>query len=317
MANMSHREMHETIQLEKSVRRLRETLLGGVSLDLAVLLMRKYNNNYSLVVKHIVLMVDDTSDELDDEDRREIANDPLVQDVIRTIRAEEERKQQSQAQPADDSDMKKLVRRLSKANLMSFDRANDAMMPWRERQFSCKRCDSYWWRRVPERKQVSRCRKCKKKYDPVPPDKMWGYAEFHCLNCGNVFGGFGQMGLPAPCYSCSSAVTPSRILPPRKSQGPRSRRPHSCCAEDCYNRREPHVLGTFCVHPRSRQRRHLSKVMYPSPEHQSTGSTVATCLSQGSLMECDVDEIIEEDILEEEEDRGISEESTDDEESGD
>eukprot|EP00062_Callorhinchus_milii_P021084 gi/632977424/ref/XP_007905335.1/ PREDICTED: UPF0515 protein C19orf66 homolog [Callorhinchus milii] len=311
---MSHREMQEKVQLEKSVRRLRETLLGGVLLERAVLLMRKYFNNYSLVVRHIVLMVNDSSDELDDEDRRDIENDPVVQNVINTLRAEEDRKKNAQEEPSEDSDIKKLGQRLTKANLVLFNRTNDALMPWRDCQFSCQRCDRFWWRRVPERKQVSRCRKCKKKYDPVPADKLWGYAEFHCQQCGNVFGGFGQMHLPAPCYSCNAAVTPTRILPPRKSQGPRSRRPHSCCAEDCYNRKEPHVLGTFCVHPRSRQRRGLARVVYASPEHHSTGSTVATCLSQGSLMECDVEDIIEEDIIEEEENQS---ESSEDEESGD
>ena len=34
--------------------------------------------------------------------------------------------------------------------------------------------------------QVSTCKFCKTKYDPVPRDQEWGLAEFACV-CGNVF----------------------------------------------------------------------------------------------------------------------------------
>ncbi|XP_067877279.1 shiftless antiviral inhibitor of ribosomal frameshifting protein homolog isoform X2 [Heterodontus francisci] len=227
----------------------------------------------------------------------------LEKGVIETLRAEEKKakKKSTKVTIKEDPDVKKLASDLTEKNLKLFNQANAKLIPWEEKLFACSQCDSYWWRRVPERKQVSRCRRCKVKYDPVPLDQMWGYAEFHCQGCGNVFGGFGQMGLPAPCYSCRSRVTPTRILPPKKGVGPRTPRPHSCFAEDCYNRKEPHIPGTHCVHPRSRLRRGLRKVLHPSPQHDSTGSTIATCLSQGSLMECHVDDIIAEDILEEEE----------------
>ncbi|XP_067829129.1 shiftless antiviral inhibitor of ribosomal frameshifting protein homolog [Heptranchias perlo] len=301
---MAQRELQEKIMLEKSVRRLREMFQGNLSLELAVLLMRRYHNNYQLVTKHIVLMItDQESGDLDADDRREIETDPVMQGVIEMLRAEEKKAKNKSAKATikDDADIKKIALELTEKNLQLFNLANAKLIPWEEKLFACKQCDSYWWRRVPERKQVSRCRRCKKKYDPVPADKMWGYAEFHCQECGNNFGGFGQMGLPAPCYICYSRVTPTRILPPKKGLGPRTPRPHSCYAEDCYNRKEPHIVGTHCVHPRSRQRKGLQKVLYPSPEHCSTGSTVATCLSQGSLMECHVDDIIAEDIMEEEE----------------
>lgn len=36
------------------------------------------------------------------------------------------------------------------------------------------------------RVQVSKCRVCKVKYDPVPRQEEWGLAEFNC-NCGKIF----------------------------------------------------------------------------------------------------------------------------------
>ncbi|XP_055520004.1 shiftless antiviral inhibitor of ribosomal frameshifting protein homolog [Leucoraja erinacea] len=287
---MAQRVLQQRIELERGVRRFREVFQGKVSLELAALLMKRYHSNFSLITKYLILMVTDDDTGLDADDRREIDNDPVVKAVIKKLQDEE-----------NEAKTKQVVTELTEKNLELFNLANEKLVPFEERQFSCNICDIYWWRRVPARKQVSRCRRCKNKYDPVPYDRMWGYAEFHCQECGHVFGGFGQMGLPAPCYICSSHVTPLRILPPKKSLGPHSPRPHSCYAEDCYNRREPHIPGTHCVHPRSRQKRGLPKVLYPSPGHVSTGSTVATCLSQGSLMECPVDEIIAEDILEEDE----------------
>ncbi|XP_051898187.1 shiftless antiviral inhibitor of ribosomal frameshifting protein homolog [Pristis pectinata] len=297
---MAHRVLHQRIELEKSVRRFRETFQGKVSLELAVLLMKRYNSNYSLVSKYVILMAtDQDTGGLDADDRKEIEDDAVIKAVIEKLQDEENK-----------AKTKNVVSKLTQKNLELFNLANAKSVPSEDRQFSCSQCDNYWWRRVPARKQVSRCRRCKQKYDPVPYDKMWGYAEFHCQDCGHVFGGFGQMGLPAPCYVCYSHVPPTRILPPKKSLGPRSPRPHSCFAEDCYNRREPHIRGTHCVHPRSRQRRGLPKVLYPSPAHDSTGSTINTCLSQGSLMECHVDDIIAEDILEEDEDTAEEDEDS-------
>uniref|UniRef100_A0A8D2KUI4 Shiftless antiviral inhibitor of ribosomal frameshifting n=1 Tax=Varanus komodoensis TaxID=61221 RepID=A0A8D2KUI4_VARKO len=256
--------------LEKSVRRLREKFYGKVSILDAVILMRRFANNHDLVCKFIILCKDELEGELT------MDGDPEVAQQLKVLPLTEE-------------------------NLCMFTNAQNNRIPPVDHQFSCQGCDRMWWRRVPERKQVSRCPWCKVRYDPVPFNKMWGIAEFSCTACGRTFRGSGQMGTPSPCYSCHTPVYPSCIIPPRKTPGPRGRQQHSCFAEDCYNRREPHIPGTHCVHPRSRAKNGLPKVICPSQVHDSTGSTVATCLSQGSLACWDVDELILEDLKEEDE----------------
>ncbi|XP_016321137.1 repressor of yield of DENV protein homolog [Sinocyclocheilus anshuiensis] len=66
-----------------------------------------------------------------------------------------------------------------------------------------------------------------------------------------------------------------------------------CVALMADNDREPHVPGTECVHPHSRQKNRKPRVVYLSPAHISSGSTVNTCLSPSSLIES-INELIEE-----------------------
>ncbi|XP_069138509.1 shiftless antiviral inhibitor of ribosomal frameshifting protein-like isoform X4 [Argopecten irradians] len=157
-------------------------------------------------------------------------------------------------------------------------------VPFQVRQFACEENDNVWWRKVPTRKMVSKCKKCKKRFEAVPKDREWGWAKFVCGNCGNEFNGFGQMNsTTSPCYHCGTVCHVDEVIPPyrRDKKGRPSRRStHTCTAPNCYNRSPDAPLRpTRCVHPRSLRR----QVVHPSLRHQSTGSTVATFLSQGGL----------------------------------
>ncbi|XP_051827437.1 shiftless antiviral inhibitor of ribosomal frameshifting protein [Antechinus flavipes] len=275
------------VKLEKSVRRLREQFHGSISVAKANVLMERYNHNHDLVSSWLVKQMDELR--LENEDGSQA--DPAVQDGQNALK---------------DRDIQEVATTMSllpltEKNLRMLDDAQKGQIGKEDCQFACRMCDHMWWRRVPERKKVSRCRKCKVKYDPVPKDKMWGKAEFHCLQCGHTFTGFAQMGTPSPCFHCGSPVLPSRILPPRRSQTERvTKNTHRCSAENCYNRQGPYTPGACCVHPKTRQQNNMPTVLFPSAVHESTGSTVATCLSQGSLIE-DLDNLILEDLKEEEE----------------
>ncbi|XP_071095706.1 shiftless antiviral inhibitor of ribosomal frameshifting protein homolog [Haliotis cracherodii] len=176
-------------------------------------------------------------------------------------------------------------------------------LPCTVRQFGCGPCDNFWWQKVPSRKEVSSCKKCKVKYDPVPRGHEWGWAEFKCP-CGNEFGGFGQMGeTGSPCFKCQRMSFPLKIQPPRKSNRQRRSTDHACNGANCYN---AGMLGRGgfggggrgrgwggrgrgnrnprCCHPRSIRASGGKVVLYPSQPHRSTGSTVVTFLTQDDLV---------------------------------
>uniref|UniRef100_A0A672MNT8 Shiftless antiviral inhibitor of ribosomal frameshifting n=1 Tax=Sinocyclocheilus grahami TaxID=75366 RepID=A0A672MNT8_SINGR len=205
--------------------------------------------------------------ELDEEDKSALNNDP-VSKVLSSKKSSGTSMAHFKLMNDIELGARLRVLPLTEENKRMFDQVQANQMPSVTHQFACESCDRDWWRCV-----IHLC------YDPVPANIRWGIAEFNCPICLRTFKGFGRMDGRSPCRS---AIFPTKILPPRKRSmmpGPRSRNRHSCHAEDCYNRMEPHVPGTKCVHPHSRQKNRKPRVVYPSSAH-SSGSTVNTCLSQ-------------------------------------
>ncbi|KAJ8389080.1 hypothetical protein AAFF_G00122860 [Aldrovandia affinis] len=272
------------VELEKSVRRLREKFHGKIPIDKATVLMRRYGNNHRVVAMDIILMKDR---DLDDEDRRSLRTDAAVRNVVQRLQAEEQEQAttppQPRPQPAaggqteEDRDIQDLAEQLralplTRENLRMFDEAQQNHTPSDLHQFACQPCDLDWWRRVPQRKRMTRCGELLNSTVPAVIVSSGG-------------SGVWMWGLPVTpaiplSFRCESC--------PRRRQtalGYRRPNPHSCLAEDCYNRQEPHVPGTECVHPRSRTLSRKPRVVNPSPAHASSGSTVNTCLSQGSTVD--------------------------------
>lgn len=109
-------------------------------------------------------------------------------------------------------------------------------IPNRKRQFACEACDNVWWTRVPKRKPVSKCKKCRRKFDPIHEDEEYGWATFRC-DCGNEFSGYGQKNVTrSECYSCHSMALAVSVRPPEARKNPKSRSRHSCNAPDCTHR---------------------------------------------------------------------------------
>ena len=131
------------------------------------------------------------------------------------------------------------------------------------RQFACGPCDNVWWRVVSNRKAVSQCRHCKKRYDALPFEMEYGTGRFICQHCGHMFLSKCTATSTCPCFECAADVSKPYIHPENKSTAPRSTRKHRC--DQCMG------MGN-CPNYR--------KVIYASKEHNSTGSTVATYLSQ-------------------------------------
>ncbi|XP_076112939.1 shiftless antiviral inhibitor of ribosomal frameshifting protein homolog [Mytilus galloprovincialis] len=156
-----------------------------------------------------------------------------------------------------------------------------------ERQYACGPCDNVWWRKVPARKRVSKCKRCYVRYDAIPRNKEWGWAEFACNNCEHVFRGFGQMGnTRSPCFRCSTPCLPVNIFPRKKRKDTeriqrRARDNHSCFSHNCFRRAAGPQMPGICVHPKSLCRG--QRAVFPSHSHHSTGSTIDTFLTQDDL----------------------------------
>jgi len=174
-------------------------------------------------------------------------------------------------------------------------RARRGQIETSARLFACQSCDQFWWMRIPDRKPVSKCRRCKIKYDAIARDREWGRAEFNCTKCNREFSGFCGIWATSPCYRCGDAVRPFCIRPPTRDQGPRrsNNNGHRCNGAGCGGRggvvhgwvegSDHEQLPNMCVHPITRRALGLPIVVIPSRSHDSSGSTVDTFLPQGDL----------------------------------
>uniref|UniRef100_A0A674A1W1 Shiftless antiviral inhibitor of ribosomal frameshifting n=1 Tax=Salmo trutta TaxID=8032 RepID=A0A674A1W1_SALTR len=146
--------LQDEFELEKSVRRFRETFHGKIAVEKATLLMRRYANNHQMVTWAVILKKGNGKE--------------MVYSKCKP-QSYHHRKPYGGVSKTPGPVLKSLYH-------------GDAPL-----NFACQTCDKDWWRRVPQRKRVSHCHLCKKKYDPVPYDKMWGIGEFCCTKCTRSF----------------------------------------------------------------------------------------------------------------------------------
>ncbi|CAF0728170.1 unnamed protein product [Brachionus calyciflorus] len=150
------------------------------------------------------------------------------------------------------------------------------------RQFSCKECQKAWWTRVRAFKQVSRCKRCFVKYDPIPVDLEFGCGYFECEHCDNKFMGKIQQGHKAKCYDCQTECYPKYII--NKLNDPnlrlfRSGKKHSC--QFCFGQGHCRVFNEILAY---------------SEIHVPTGSTLASLDFQRDLDERFIDDFDEFDL---------------------
>ncbi|RNA33130.1 hypothetical protein BpHYR1_037068 [Brachionus plicatilis] len=147
------------------------------------------------------------------------------------------------------------------------------------RQFSCKQCYKSWWTRVRVFKQVSRCKKCYVKYDPIPTDLEFGCGYFECKLCDNSFLGKIQFGRSSKCFTCQKDCFPKYIINRVNDPNFRSGKKHSC--QICHGR------GRCPVY---------NEIMAYSEIHVPTGSTLMSLNLQGDLDERFIDDFDELDL---------------------
>ena len=129
------------------------------------------------------------------------------------------------------------------------------------RQFACEKCQKSWWDDVPARKPVSRCKRCRQKYDALARDKEFGVG-IHKCDCGHKFSGRTSYGVTSPCYKCEAHVLP-KIIPNRDDIKKRTNRKHNC--KECGGK-------GLC--------KNKNPVVHASSEHESTGSTISSICTE-------------------------------------
>mmetsp|Transcript_15809 Transcript_15809/g.61778 ORF Transcript_15809/g.61778 Transcript_15809/m.61778 type:complete len:185 (-) Transcript_15809:1050-1604(-) len=153
---------------------------------------------------------------------------------------------------------------LTKENLARLEAETSPPVERELRQFGCRPCgERSWWKEVPTMKPVSRCSKCRTRYDPVPVEQEWGFGKFRCSTCSNVWTNrSAKRSLPQKCRKCGTMVAADSIRePPRGPAVRRSTARHRCAG----------CRTGACKHRFS-----------PSEVHDSTGSTISA-LSIGTI----------------------------------
>lgn len=144
---------------------------------------------------------------------------------------------------------------LTEDALRKFDLMTGALVL---REFACRPCDYFWWRTVPRTKPVSTCPVCKVKYDALPREKEFGTGRYKCTNCDRFFFDRCEATSERPCFKCRSTVRVPYIHPKFII---RARRPVALQSDE-----ENYV-----------------RVINASTEHDSTGSTTSTFITQRDI----------------------------------
>lgn len=138
------------------------------------------------------------------------------------------------------------------------------------RQFACEPCNHQWWKSVFCTKRVSTCPKCHIRYDALGPEKEFGIGRFICLPCDHIFYAWCEATGSEVCFKCHDPTGPPYINP----------------------RFKPTFQHRLGLGPGLglgiRRNRTYRKIINASTVHDSTGSTVSTCLTQDLGPDIDV-----------------------------
>ncbi len=209
--------------------------------------------------------------------------------------------------------MEQRLSRLTIGNLDAHDNL-EQIGPYELRQFACPHCRNSWWRTVPKRKPVSRCRgsACHaQRYDALPMDQEFGIGKYYCSNCDRHFFAHCEATQVLQCRKCRQPCR-NPIIHPRwrkktrrdRSQSPRDfprggQRPPPAYPERG-RQEEPAAPDEHIAAPNEHiaapnehiaapdepiveeEQRQREPAFNPSTRHRSTGSTISTCITQGN-----------------------------------
>ncbi|KAL7988275.1 hypothetical protein Chor_007194 [Crotalus horridus] len=297
--------------------------------------MRTFHNDHEMVCKYIVLDVKETEG-VDPEDGEKLRSDPIAMKVVNKLKEEEEQNKQEvarQLMPLTKENLRmfnnaqnnRIPPAIRQFACQPCDQMWWRQVPERKQVIFCTN-------------PVGACEFLKMSvipiWCPVAADVESATIQCHTIKCG------AQQSLNAPHVAILSGdqlrwghhLLASNVIHPyfqalsshlESTQDPEADSSilalqriattdqpgawkRSCCylekvKVEGVRKQEPHIPGTHCVHPRSRVRNRLPKVLCPSEEHDSTGSTVATCISQGSLACSNISDLILEDLKEQDE----------------